>query len=627
MPAKSAKKAKGAKKKANVDALNRKLQAAILADDEEGARAAVERGADVDALMASGYFNENVAPLHHVAALGNHHMARVLVERLGANLEVVGPDGWTAMHCASATGKTETLKTLAQLGANIDKDDNSRVTPLLLASWADHTPVVIALLALGADPSIASTRVVDDIPSGSTPLSIAQAKGHADIVRILSGKPKSAKEAHVEALNRKLQAAILVDDEVGVRAAVKRGAKVDGVMATGYFKEHTAPLHEAAFKGTSSMARVLVEELGSNVDMVEPILGSTPMHFASTTGNTEMIKTLAQLGANIDKQNNVGATPLLWASLRGEASAVIALLALGADPSITTTRATPGGHIPAGATPLSTAQAEGHADIVRLLSNKAGKGADKTTTRATYDPHQYQNPHPDDALGKPKKGKGNDANTHTCSYAACGKVGAKANCGRCKRAWYCNATCQKADWQRHKKGCRTTVAAAARAATRAREETAAREAAKKAKGAAAETEEEPSSKCVICIGPLVDPVPLPCGHAYCRECIGGVRTKGDSQTCPLCRAVLPPGVEGLFDLAMRAYRRMAGRVRRGEAVWGALEGESVEEMEEAVAMLVEAVAQGHVGSMGLLAEVYEGGHGVERDEAKAAELRKKVEEG
>jgi TPR repeat protein len=72
---------------------------------------------------------------------------------------------------------------------------------------------------------------------------------------------------------------------------------------------------------------------------------------------------------------------------------------------------------------------------------------------------------------------------------------------------------------------------------------------------------------------------------------------------------------------------MAGRVRRGEAVWGALEGESVEEMEEAVAMLVEAVAQGHVGSMGLLAEVYEGGHGVERDEAKAAELRKKVEEG
>ena len=120
---------------------------------------------------------------------------------------------------------------------------------------------------------------------------------------------------------------------------------------------------------------------------------------------------------------------------------------------------------------------------------------------------------------------------------------------------------------------------------------------------------------MICIGPLVDPVPLPSGHAYCRECSGGGRTKGESQTCPLCRAELPPGVEGLFDLATRAYRRGAGRVRRGEAVWEAREGESAEEMEEAVAMLTEAVAQGHVGAMGLLAEVYEGGHEVERDEA------------
>ena len=42
-------------------------------------------------------------------------------------------------------------------------------------------------------------------------------------------------------------------------------------------------------------------------------------------------------------------------------------------------------------------------------------------------------------------------------------------------------------------------------------------------------------------------------------------------------------------------------------------------------MLVEAVAQGHVGAMGLLAEVYEGGCGVERDEARAGELRRKVE--
>ena len=87
------------------------------------------------------------------------------------------------MHFALANGQAEMVKTLAQLGANIDKQENDGVTPLLLASFKGRTLVVVALLALGADRSIASTQAFADIPGGSTPLSIAQAKGHADIVR------------------------------------------------------------------------------------------------------------------------------------------------------------------------------------------------------------------------------------------------------------------------------------------------------------------------------------------------------------------------------------------------------------------------------------------------------------
>ena len=62
MPPKKAKgKAKGAEK-ANIGAVNRKLKAAILANDEEGVRAAVARGEDVDGVMASGYFTETLRP-------------------------------------------------------------------------------------------------------------------------------------------------------------------------------------------------------------------------------------------------------------------------------------------------------------------------------------------------------------------------------------------------------------------------------------------------------------------------------------------------------------------------------------------------------------------------------------
>ena len=80
---------------------------------------------------------------------------------------------------------------------------------------------------------------------------------------------------------------------------------------------------------------------------------------------------------------------------------------------------------------------------------------------------------------------------------------------------------------------------------------------------------------------------------------------------------------GLFDMATRAYRWVAGRVARDEAAWGALGADLQEEMDEAVAMLTEAVAQGHAEAAELLAELYSGGFGVGRDEARAAELRER----
>ena len=87
--------------------------------------------------------------------------------------------------------------------------------------------------------------------------------------------------------------------------------------------------------------------------------------------------------------------------------------------------------------------------------------------------------------------------------------------------------------------------------------------------------------CVICIGPVVAPVKLPCGHAYCGACLAELRSKDISQTCPQCREELPAGVEGLWDLAFRAYRRVEGMVERGEASWGTLPPAEQEGMDEA----------------------------------------------
>lgn len=44
-----------------------------------------------------------------------------------------------------------------------------------------------------------------------------------------------------------------------------------------------------------------------------------------------------------------------------------------------------------------------------------------------------------------------DSSSSTC--ANCGKAGATARCGRCKKVAYCDNDCQKASWRSHKKDC------------------------------------------------------------------------------------------------------------------------------------------------------------------------------
>ena len=79
-----------------------------------------------------------------------------------------------------------------------------------------------------------------------------------------------------------------------------------------------------------------------------------------------------------------------------------------------------------------------------------------------------------------------------------------------------------------------------------------------------------------------------------------LRSKEVAQACPLCRTELPPGLDGLFDLAYRATVRVQGKQDRGELSLASLPPAEQEEIAEAISMLTEAVAQGHVLAQCLL---------------------------
>ena len=75
----------------------------------------------------------------------------------------------------------------------------------------------------------------------------------------------------------------------------------------------------------------------ADVNAPEPD-GSTALHWAAYTDDTETAELLIRAGANAKTTNRYGVTPLALASTNGNAKMIEALLKAGADPNVASTR-------------------------------------------------------------------------------------------------------------------------------------------------------------------------------------------------------------------------------------------------------------------------------------------------
>ena len=67
-----------------------------------------------------------------------------------------------------------------------------------------------------------------------------------------------------------------------------------------------------------------------------------------------------------------------------------------------------------------------------------------------------------------------------------------------------------------------------------------------------------------------------------------------SETCPLCRAPLPPGPEKLWELGYRVFAKLSRAARVGgenDGTWRELSASQQREMDGAIVMLQEAADQ------------------------------------
>ena len=205
-------------------------------------------------------------------------MASLLLQ-LGADAEVADKDGWTALHLASDCGEgpehERVIRLLVKRGARIEAKDKNGETPLHRACTKGLPKVVKLFLDLNASKCqlcklFNSTAVIQlplciDVKEtdnyGWSPLHIAAAKGHDEVITVL----------------------------------VNAGADREQVDQKGW-----TPLLVATACGTSRAAKALLAA-GVNANAVGGD-DSTALAIAASRGNLELVKLLVNAGAELEVQ-------------------------------------------------------------------------------------------------------------------------------------------------------------------------------------------------------------------------------------------------------------------------------------------------------------------------------------
>jgi ankyrin repeat protein len=233
---------------------------------------------------------------------------------------LAGQDAGTKFAVAIEDGDLDAVKALLESGLSTETPieyGEHKITPLLKAAWDGEAEIVAALLDAGAK---INARATD---TGETALMNAVTRGHMEIIKLL----------------------------------LKKGADV--APKNRYdFNAFTS----AVAAGKQDIAGLLLDA-GAKPDDGSP--GLTPLQFAASAGNVEMIRFLVKRGANVNYGvKSGGQTALLSAIYGAHPEAVQALIELKADVNAKTKD---------GDTPLQAAMKGDQEDMVKILKAAGAK--------------------------------------------------------------------------------------------------------------------------------------------------------------------------------------------------------------------------------------------------------------
>ncbi|HET7221474.1 MAG TPA: ankyrin repeat domain-containing protein [Vicinamibacterales bacterium] len=302
------------------------LHWAVYHDDGEIAGQVLRAGANVNAANRYG-----VTPLSLACTNGSASLVTLLLTG-GADPNLALPGGETPLMTAARTGTLASVKALLARGALVDAKDAARgQTALMWAAAEGHADVVRALLAAGAD-------LRARVPSGLTPFLFAVREGRLDVARVF------------------LAAGVDANETIPVDGGRRRGYGGPAPRAG------ASALLLAVQNAHFELASVLLDA-GANPN--PDLTGYTPLHAVTVVrkpgvgdndpapegsgaiGSIDLVKKLVAKGADVNakmtkrvnlnntRMNEIGATPFMLAALTADAELMRTLADLGANPLAT----------------------------------------------------------------------------------------------------------------------------------------------------------------------------------------------------------------------------------------------------------------------------------------------------
>jgi ankyrin repeat protein len=266
-----------------------------------------------DGSLSSAGVNES--PLDSIRRNDNETLLALLLQ--GADVETRDKNGIRALSIAAGLGTIEIVHTLLSFNAQVYVDGENRNSPLNAAARRGHLPIVQKFKSKGLDEGDRSQALLDAIR-----------QGHLPVVEELLVLP------HDLAYEQSDRSGInfLANAADNGQLAITSFLLSKGASQLSLKRHWTSPLHLAAAKGYTDVAKELVE-YGADLTALNG-RGLTPLLVACFNNKSELAQFLVSKMSSddLDIRHNDGISALLYGIRHVDARLVHRLLERGANP-------------------------------------------------------------------------------------------------------------------------------------------------------------------------------------------------------------------------------------------------------------------------------------------------------